>query len=96
MKVVYTRHAADDLENIFNFIADRSNRNIAKSVIARIVRAVERQLPLFPESGRLGVVPDTYELVVSSLPYIVVYGLSDTEIIIHGVFHGAQDRHDKD
>ena len=93
MKVVYTRHATDDLENIFRFIASRASQDIARSIVGRIVRAIERQLPLFPKSGRAGVVPGTYELVVSGLPYIVVYGLSDTEIVVHAVFHGAEDRH---
>ena len=37
----------------------------------------------------------TYEWVVRGLPYIVVYDISlgdKDEVVILGVFHGAQDR----
>ena len=40
----------------------------------------------------MGAVPGTYELVTRGPPYIVVYGLSDTQVIVHGVFHGAESR----
>ena len=44
------------------------------------------------DSGRMGAVPGTYELDTGGLPYLVVYGLSDTQIIVYGVFHGAESR----
>jgi plasmid stabilization system protein ParE len=45
--------------------------------------------------GRVGRVPATHEWVVRSLPYIIVYevgAIDPDEILILGVFHGAQDR----
>jgi len=45
--------------------------------------------------GHAGRVADTHEWVVRGLPYIIVYqiGPADSdEVLILGVFHGAQDR----
>jgi toxin ParE1/3/4 len=46
---------------------------------------------MFPYSGRQGSVEGTYELVVSRLPYIAVYRVTDSVEIV-AVFHAAQDR----
>jgi toxin ParE1/3/4 len=45
--------------------------------------------------GHAGRVAGTYEWVVRGLPYIIVYQTDATEpdeVLILGVFHGAQDR----
>lgn len=53
--------------------------------------AAER-LTEFPRMGHTGRVAGTYEWVVRGLPYIIVYQADATEVLILGVFHGAQDR----
>ena len=53
--------------------------------------AAER-LTEFPRMGHTGRVAGTYEWVVRGLPYIIVYQADVTEVLILGVFHGAQDR----
>jgi toxin ParE1/3/4 len=66
----------------------------ATQVVARIRRAAER-LTEFPRMGRAGRVPGTHEWVVRGLPYIIVYEIGandDGELLVLGVFHGAQDR----
>ena len=47
--------------------------------------------------GRSGEQPGTREWVVQGSPYIAVYQVdaSTGEILILGVFHGAQDRSDR-
>jgi toxin ParE1/3/4 len=44
--------------------------------------------------GHSGLVADTLEWVVTGLPYIIVHEVDalQNEIIVLGVFHGAQDR----
>jgi len=93
MKLRYTAEARDHIEEIFKFINDR-NSAAAAQVVTRIRLAAER-LAEFPRIGHVGRVPGTYEWVVRGLPYIVVYDLSlgeEDEVVILGVFHGAQDR----
>jgi plasmid stabilization system protein ParE len=62
-------------------------------VITRI-RAAAEQLGEFPHIGHLGLVAGTHEWVVKGLPYVIVHELhgQDDEVVVLGVFHGAQDR----
>jgi toxin ParE1/3/4 len=92
MKVVIDAAAFDDLNRIHAWIA-RDRPAAAGQVIDRIFKSVEN-LGLFPFMGHEGKVPKTYEWVVRGLPYIVVYEVSieRDELIVAGVFHGAQDR----
>jgi toxin ParE1/3/4 len=47
-------------------------------------------LELFPYSGRQGIIPGTYELVVPKLPYIVVYRVAE-HVEIVSIFHTSTD-----
>jgi len=93
MRLRYTAEARGHLAEIFNYLNDR-NPIAATQVVARIRMAAER-LAEFPRIGHAGRVPSTFEWVVRGLPYIVVYDINlgdEDEIVILGVFHGAQDR----
>jgi toxin ParE1/3/4 len=92
MKLRYTADARRHIAAIFSYINDR-NPAAATQIISRIRLAAER-LAEFPRIGHAGRVPGTHEWVVRSLPYVVVYDISliEDEIVILGVFHGAQDR----
>lgn len=90
MKLIFRTAALADLQNIHNYIA-QDNSEVARSVIRRIRSAVDR-LRRFPHSGRTGTFDRTFELVVTGLPYIVVYEVTDTKVEIIAVFHTAQDR----
>ena len=92
MRVRYAPEARVHLTAIFTYIAERNPRAAAR-VLARIRSAVN-QLGDFPRMGRPGLAPDTYELTVKGLPYVVVYEIySDPDVVaILGIFHGAQDR----
>ena len=46
---------------------------------------------MFPHSGRPGHIPGTRELVISKLPYIVVYRISGDTVEILRVFHAAMN-----
>jgi plasmid stabilization system protein ParE len=47
--------------------------------------------------GHPGRVPTTYEWVIPGLPYIRVYQVLEDEglVIVGAVFHGAQDREER-
>ncbi len=90
MKIRWQLAAVSDLANIHDYIAE-GNPEAARSVTERVMRAVDR-LEAFPKSGRRGQASGTREVVVSGLPYIVVYSLHDDAVDITGVFHAAQDR----
>ena len=90
MKVRWRLSAVSDLADIRDFISEY-DPEAAQAVVKRVLRSVDR-LGSFPRSGRAGQVLGTRELVVSGLPYIVVYTCDDTDVSIIGVFHGARDR----
>lgn len=93
VRLRFTAEAREHIVAIFSYIRDRSPA-AATQVAARIRLAAER-LAEFPRMGHAGRVAGTYEWVVRGLPYIIVYqtdaGEPD-EVLILGVFHGAQDR----
>ena len=93
MKLRYLARAQDHLENIFTYI-EQGDRAAAERVIARI-RSSAEGLTTFPYMGRAGTVSGTFEYVVPGSPYIIVYRVDlgdDDEVVILGVFHGAQQR----
>lgn len=62
----------------------------AESVYRGIVAAAQK-LPQFPALGRLGRHPETRELSVSGLPYLIVYEVGGEAVTILAVFHTARD-----
>jgi toxin ParE1/3/4 len=88
-RLVIAEPAAHDLESIVDYIA-LDNPVAAEGVYRGIVAAVQK-LPQFPALGRPGRHPETRELSVSGLPYLIVYEVSAEAVTILAVFHTARD-----
>ena len=90
MTIRWTKPANDDFLGIVAWIA-ANNPVAASSVGRRILDAVER-LADFPLRGRPGRSPGTRELVISGLPYVVVYSVESadprTAVILRGTARG--------
>jgi len=89
VKLRWLQFGSVSLRRHVEFIA-HENPAAAAGVRRRIRSAVLRLLD-FPESGRMGQVPGTRELVVANLPYIVVYRVTGDVVEILRVFHTASD-----
>ncbi len=89
MRLVFAKAARRDLEDIIDHAA-LDNPAAAEKVYRAIV-ASARRLRDFPDLGRSGRLPDTRELHVSSLPYLIVYQVGTEVVTILAVFHGARD-----
>ena len=93
MSVAFQKAALDDVASISEYIR-RYSEVAARSVVRRI-RAAARRLSRFPFAGRIGEA-GTRELVVTRLPYIIIYRVLDASdppfVEIVGVFHAARDR----
>lgn len=88
MRVRWTTDAADDLERIFDHIAEsrpESARRVAQSVIERL-----GTLETFPHLGRPGRVQGTREVVFPPLPFVAIYEVRDEQIIVLRILHGGQ------
>ena len=88
-RLVFAEPAAGDLEAIIDYIA-LDDPTAAETVYRAIMRAAER-LPEFPALGRPGRYPETRELIVADLPYLIVYGVDRDAVVILAVFHTSRD-----
>ena len=92
MRVRLSSRAQSQVAGMRDYLIARG----AASTAARhsvAIRAAMELLSYFPHFGHPGVAPGTYEWVVRGTPYIVVYELTGhDELMVLGVFHGAQDR----
>jgi toxin ParE1/3/4 len=85
----WTKPANDDFLGIVAWIA--ANNPVAASRVGRRILDAVRQLEDFPSRGRPGRSPGTRELVISRLPYLVVYSVDadPRTVVILRVLHGA-------
>ena len=88
-QLVIAEPATRDLERIVEYIA-LDNPVAAERVYWGIVSAAER-LPAFPALGRPGRHPETRELSIADLPYLIVYEVSPEAVTILAVFHTSRD-----
>lgn len=89
MTLHWTDAALTDLGALHAYIST-DNPVAADAMVRRIVDLVEQQLPHMPQSGRLGRVPKTRELVISGSPYFVPYRIEGDKITILRAIHGAR------
>lgn len=88
MRLVWSRAAVADLEELAAYIAEESEL-IAEFVEVRIHEEA-MLLSRFPRAGRPGRVSGTRERVVLRTPYILVYRLHSETVRILRVFRGAR------
>ncbi|HEX6984402.1 MAG TPA: type II toxin-antitoxin system RelE/ParE family toxin [Planctomycetaceae bacterium] len=88
--IAWTGPALRDVDGIAAYI-HRDSPQYAASFVARLFRAAEG-IRFFPEAGAL--VPeydrdDLREIFVGN--YRLIYQVTDDEVIVHAVIHGARD-----
>jgi toxin ParE1/3/4 len=88
MQLRWTEEAATDLNAIADYLSEQAPVH-ARRIVLEIYNAPEI-LTSFPLRGRLGRKPGTRELVLPSLPYVLIYTVSDNLIHIVRILHGAQ------
>ena len=88
MQIRWTPAAVNDLETIADYLCDNAPERAAE-LVRQIYESPDR-LTRFPRVGRAGRRHGTRELIVNSLPYVIVYRLTDEAIHILRVLHGAQ------
>ncbi|WP_290983875.1 type II toxin-antitoxin system RelE/ParE family toxin [Ferrovibrio sp.] len=89
MRVVWTPLAENDFLATISFIAQ--DNPIQARRIGGVLREAAASLSLFPQRGRPGLIEDTRELVLPSLPWRLVYDIRGDNIRILRLLHGAQD-----
>jgi addiction module RelE/StbE family toxin len=82
--------AADDLEAIHNYLREH-HPSFMQSTVRQLYDAA-RALKQMPHRGRFGQKEGTRELVMTPLPYIIVYGVEPDVVHILRVLHAAKSR----
>ena len=88
MKIFWKAPALFDLVDIREFI-DKDNPSAAKRVAINIKESANK-LAINPFIGRIGTLDGTRELVVTKLPYILVYQVDQDQIEILRVVHTSK------
>jgi len=88
MSVVWTNAATQDLHNIYKYIS-QDNPTAATQVVSGII-SIGEDLATFSHRGRHGRVSDTYEMVLTRLPYTIAYRATVDQVEILRVLHHAQ------
>lgn len=94
LRIRYTRDAVDDLDSIFDYIAE-DNRQAA----ARLLERIENSILKLADNPRLGSVLPTNDLSLIEpgyrriivKPYIIFYRFGKEEVFIARVLHNKQD-----
>jgi toxin ParE1/3/4 len=89
MHVRWTIAAADDLENIANYLFEKTPEHAARLI--REIYGAPSAHERFPNRGRPGRKSETREFVLPSLPYIIVYQVRDEILHIVRILHAAQE-----
>lgn len=92
MRVRYTRPAAANIAALLDDLAEQSPAG-ARSVRSRL-QAIEGLLAQFPKAGQATRLPWLRRMVVRPYPYLIFYEVTETEVIIHSVWHSARDPSD--
>lgn len=88
MQLRWSEDAADDLERITNYLFEETPKHAPE--LLRAIYSAPYALLTFPYRGRPGKKEGTRELVLSPLPYVVVYRIGGDAIHIARILHGAQ------
>ena len=88
MQLRWTREAATDLEHIAEDLVQLVPERA--SALVRTVYEAPASLLAFPHLGRPGKQAGTRELVMPSLPYVIVYMVRDDVVFVVRILHAAQ------
>lgn len=88
VRLRFTLRAAAELDEVLTYIDARSPRG-ARKVKARIQATIEL-LRSHPRAGQVTSHGRLRRVVAHPFPYLIFYGSTDDEVVIHGVRHAAR------
>lgn len=88
MRVAWTSLAADDLEQILDYLYEQRPATAVR--VVRKIYSAASALREFPNQGRPGRKEGTRELIIPGLPYLIIYEVGEQKVQIMRVLHGAQ------
>jgi len=89
VRLRYTRPALADLDGLSDYIGPRSPLGLRR--VQRRIKTLIEQLPGNPLMGRRTDDPTIRRLIATPYPYLIFYEVTETEVVVHAVRHGARD-----
>jgi plasmid stabilization system protein ParE len=89
-QIRWSSAAANDLEGCYEYLLVR-HPSLLPATIQKLYDAA-LSLKTFPLRGRAGAAPDTRELVMAPLPYIIPYRVTSDLVIILRILHTSRQR----
>jgi toxin ParE1/3/4 len=89
MLVRWTQPAADDLLHICDYTADHFGAAQARRV-ADAIYETATSLQEMPKRGRKGRKPGTREMLISGLPFVIIYRVGQEAVEISRILHTSQ------
>jgi addiction module RelE/StbE family toxin len=90
VQVIWRKSAIADLQDIRAYIS--LDNPSAGAKLAKQLHAAGNALVEFPNRGRPTEIVSIRELIVPRTPFLLVYRVTETEVQILKVLHGAQNR----
>ena len=88
MKIIRTQTAIGDLKAVRDYIT-QTDPQAAQRVTIKLYDAAS-MLAQFPASGRSGRIPNTRELIISDLPFIIPYKVDEKCVQILAIMHTSR------
>ncbi len=89
MTIKWLERALDDLESLREYI-ENDNPSASEKVMQHLIKSLDYLMDN-PELGRLGRAKNTRELLLSGLPYAIIYKIKNNFIEVLRIFHGAMN-----
>jgi toxin ParE1/3/4 len=89
MLVRWTQPAAGDLLHICDYTAERFGTAQARRVADAIYESAA-SLHEMPNRGRPGRKPNTREMIISGLPFVIIYRVGQEAVEIARILHTSQ------
>lgn len=90
MKLVYSRRALADLDEIANYYSVNASPAVARSIEARLIKAIER-IRLMPEAApRVSQRSRVHAITVVRYPFRIFYRLRDDTVDILHIRHTSR------
>ncbi|MDR2884376.1 MAG: type II toxin-antitoxin system RelE/ParE family toxin [Deferribacteraceae bacterium] len=90
MLVIWSDDAYNDLNEILDYFGSICEEALGRRIVQNLFNATNI-LAEFPESGRLGRINGTRELINKTFPYITVYTItSNNKVDVLGVIHTSR------
>jgi addiction module RelE/StbE family toxin len=88
-KIIWSLRAREDRKAIFSYWNERNKSKVYSKKLNQLFNETISFLSEHPQIGRKTILDNIHVKVVRD--YLIIYEITDSEIIIHTIWHGRRD-----